>query len=268
MPKLAANLTMMFQEDAFLKRFSSARSCGFKGVEFHFPYQWSKNDLADVLGENELEQVLFNLPSGNWEKGERGNAALPGREQEFRDGLGLALEYAQALGCKKIHAMAGVIQDEKKRGEMEEVFIENLRYGADICFKAGVQLLIEPLNTVDTPGYFLSTSKQAIKIIDSVGADNLFLQYDVYHHQIMEGDLSRSLVELMPNIGHIQIASIPGRHEPNEGEINYNWLLNNLDEIGYQGWVGLRVFSKGKNKGWARLGRIVGHNVDIRTLDF
>ncbi len=158
MPKLAANLTMMFQEDAFLKRFSSARSCGFKGVEFHFPYQWSKNDLADVLGENELEQVLFNLPSGNWEKGERGNAALPGREQEFRDGLGLALEYAQALGCKKIHAMAGVIQDEKKRGEMEEVFIENLRYGADICFKAGVQLLIEPLNTVDTPGYFLSSS--------------------------------------------------------------------------------------------------------------
>jgi len=254
MPKLAANLTMMFCEQPFLQRFAAARANGFKGVEYHFPYDWPENIIATKLEENGLEQVLFNLPPGDWDAGERGLAALPGREQDFKSELERALDYAAALGCTRLHALAGIIQDENDRENMEDVFVENLRLASQRCADAGVSLMIEPINTIDMPGYFLNTSKQALVIINRVGVDNLFLQFDIYHQQIMEGNLTRSLSKLMPRIGHIQIASVPDRHEPDTGEVNDRQILNHLDETGYRGWVGCEYLPKGNTEqglGWA-----------------
>ncbi|GBD42675.1 Putative hydroxypyruvate isomerase YgbM [bacterium HR40] len=238
MPKFAANLSMMFHEVGFLERFGRAAACGFRGVEFLFPYAFDAAAIRVKLEDSGLEQVLFNLPPGNWDAGERGIAALPGREEEFARTVEQALEYAEELDCRLLHVMAGVVPSDADRASCEEVYVRNLALAADRAAASGRTVLIEPINTRDIPGYFLNYQRDARRIIERVGADNLRLQLDLYHCQIMEGDLSMHIREYLPFIGHIQIAGVPGRHEPDIGEINYAWLFDLLDELGYTGWVG------------------------------
>lgn len=255
MPNLAANLTMMFNETAFIDRFEAAARAGFKGVEFLFPYAWPAAALAERLASHGLEQVLFNLPPGDWDAGERGIAALAGRGGEFQDTVGTALEYAEALGCTRLHAMAGLAPTGAERAAMEETYIENLRFAAGACAGRGVSLLIEPINSRDMPGYFLNYSAQARRVIEEVASDNLFLQYDIYHAQIMEGDLAATIDKNLSIIRHFQIAGVPGRHEPDVGEINYPFLLDLIDERRYGGWIGCEYRPRaGTEEGlaWAR----------------
>ena len=238
MPKLAANLTMMFNEVAFLERFEAAAKAGFKAVEYLFPYAHPKAEIAERLETHGLAQALFNLPPGDWEAGERGTAILPNRINEFRDGLARAIEYAKALGCPRIHVMAGVAPSGVHPARLRETYVENLKFAAAEAAKENLTVLIEPINTRDMPGYYLCTSTQALAVIGAVKASNLRLQYDIYHAQIMEGDLAHTLENNLSVIGHIQIADTPGRHEPGSGEINYQFLLGFMDKVGYEGWVG------------------------------
>jgi len=238
MPKLAANLTMMFNEVAFLERFEAAAKAGFKAVEYLFPYAHPKAEIAERLEAHGLAQALFNLPPGDWEAGERGTAILPNRINEFRDGLARAIEYAKALGCPRIHVMAGVAPSGVHPARLRETYVENLKFAAAEAAKENLTVLIEPINTRDMPGYYLCTSTQALAVIGAVKASNLRLQYDIYHAQIMEGDLAHTLENNLSVIGHIQIADTPGRHEPGSGEINYQFLLGFMDKVGYEGWVG------------------------------
>ena len=253
MPRFAANLSMMFQEHAFLDRFAAAAAAGFAGVEFLFPYEHPAEAIAGRLREHGLTQALFNLPPGDWAGGERGLATLPGREEEFRQGVGQAIGYARALGCATVHAMAGLLPDEGHRAGRERLYVDNLRFAAGECAAAGLTLLIEPINTRDIPGYFLNRQGQARRIIEAVGASNLKLQLDLYHCQIMEGDLAHHVREFLPLAGHVQVAGVPGRHEPDVGEVNYRYLFDLLDELGYEGWVGCEYRPKGRTEdglGW------------------
>jgi hydroxypyruvate isomerase len=238
MPKLAANLSMMFNEVEFLDRFGAAAQAGFKAVEYLFPYAHPKEAIAERLKRHGLQQVLFNLPPGEWDKGERGIAILPDRIEEFREGVGRALDYAQALACERIHVMAGVAPSGVHPARLRETYVSNLKYTAAEAAKRGLTVVIEPINTRDIPGYYLCTSTQALAVIGAVGAPNLKLQYDIYHAQIMEGDLAHTLEKNLAVIGHVQIADTPGRHEPGTGEINYQFLLGFMDKVGYQGWIG------------------------------
>ena len=238
MPRFNANLSMMFHEHDFIDRFGAAANAGFQGVEFLFPYAYSIADLKEALEANQLTQVLFNLPPGDWEKGERGMCCHPNRQNEFRESVELALEYAKGLGCKQIHAMAGIKPEGVPEEALLETYAENLKYASQLCAQQNVRLLIEAINSRDMPGYFLNHSAQAISVIDKVASSNLWFQYDIYHMQIMEGDLSPTITELLPRIAHFQIADTPGRHEPGTGEINYPFLFSKLDELGYEGWVG------------------------------
>ncbi len=238
MPKLAANLSMMFNEVEFLERFEAASKAGFKAVEYLFPYAHAKEAIAERLAEHGLAQVLFNLPPGDWEAGERGIAILPNRVNEFRDGLGRAIEYAKTLGCPRIHVMAGVAPSGVHPARLRETYVENLKFASAAAAKENLTVLIEPINTRDIPGYYLCTSTQALAVMGAVKAANLKLQYDVYHAQIMEGDIAHTLERNLAVIGHIQIADTPGRHEPGTGEINYRFLLGFMDRVGYEGWVG------------------------------
>lgn len=238
MPKFAANLTMLFQEHDFLDRFEAAAKAGFTGVEYLFPYDYAKEDLAERLGENGLVQVLHNLPAGDWGAGERGIACLPDRVGEFQDGVGRAIDYATALGCPQVNCLAGVAPEGADQETLRLTFVNNLSFAAGKLKEAGIKLLIEPINTRDIPGFYLRYTGQAFEISDAVGSDNLFLQYDVYHMQVMEGDLAPTIQSNLSRIAHIQIADTPGRHEPGTGEINYDFLFSFLDEIGYAGWVG------------------------------
>lgn len=255
MPKLAANLTTMFNEVGFLDRFEAAASAGFKTVEFLFPYAHTKEEIAGRLKRFGLRQAMFNLPPGNWDGGERGIAILPDRMAEFRDAVGKAIEYARALDCGMIHAMAGVAPSGVHPARLRETYVNNLKFAAVEAAKHGLTLLIEPCNTRDIPGYYLCTSTQALAVIGAVAAPNLKLQYDIYHAQVMEGDLAHRLKNLLPVIGHIQISDLPGRHEPGTGEINYDFLLGHLDRIGYAGWVGCEYRPAGATLaglGWAK----------------
>jgi len=238
MPRLAANLSMMFTELSFLDRFAAAAAAGFTGVEFLFPYDFTPSEIAARLESNRLSQALFNLPPGDWEKGERGMAALPGRESEFMAGCERALEYALATGCKQLHAMAGNWSAEVDRELGSATYVQNLRRAADRVAAHGIALLIEPLNRRDNPHYFLNTTAQAMAVLNEVGRDNVKLQLDLYHCQITEGDLAMHIRNLAGAYTHVQIAGVPGRHEPDQGEINYRYLLELLDEVGYRGWVG------------------------------
>jgi hydroxypyruvate isomerase len=254
-PNFAANLSMMFQEVEFLDRFGAAAKAGFCGVEFLFPYDFKASDIADRLKTHKLTQALFNTPPGNWSAGERGLAALPGREKEFRDGVAKAIEYATATNCKTIHTMAGLWPAGKPKEEGQAVYVENVRYAADLAKKAGLTVVIEPINTRDIPGYFLNYTAQALRIIERVGRPNLKLQFDLYHVQIMEGDLAAKVRSLAGHYPHVQIAGNPGRHEPGIGEIYYPYLFDLLDEIGYQGWIGCEYRPKGDTiagLGWAK----------------
>ena len=238
MPKLAANLSMMFNEVDFLDRFAAAAQAGFKGVEYLFPYGDDKHRLADLLAAHGLTQALHNLPAGDWDGGDRGLGCLADRVGEFQDGVGLAVEYATALGCKRLNALAGVAPEGADPEELRDTFVANLRFAAAACATAGITLVTEPINTRDIPGFYLCHTAQALAIIDEVGAPNLMLQYDVYHMQVMEGDLAPTIEANLGRIGHIQIADTPGRHEPGSGEINYGFLFGHIDAIGYDGWIG------------------------------
>ncbi|MGA0024108.1 MAG: hydroxypyruvate isomerase [Burkholderiales bacterium] len=238
MPKFCANLTMLFNEVPFLERFAAAAGAGFKGVEYLFPYDYDKEELAAALHNNGLTQVLHNLPAGDWAKGERGIACHPKRSSEFQDGVGRAIDYATALGCKQVNCLAGIRPPHVDPIDARETFIRNLQFAAPKFAEAGIKLLIEPINTRDIPGFFLNYSKQAVDIIKAVGSDNLFLQYDIYHMQIMEGDLARGIESNLALIPHMQLADNPGRNEPGTGEINFPFLFGHIDRIGYRGWIG------------------------------
>ena len=238
MPRLAANLTMMFTEAAFLDRFGLAARAGFKAVEFLFPYAFEADDIKRRLDDNGLTLVLHNLPAGNWEAGERGIACHPDRVDEFRAGVGRAIAYAQALGVRQLNCLAGKAPDGVAEELLRSSFVENLRYAANALKAAGLRLLIEPINTIDIPGFYLNRTAQAASILAEVGADNAFIQYDIYHAQRMEGELAATVQKHLPRIGHIQLADNPGRNEPGTGEINYPFLFAHLDRIGYDGWIG------------------------------
>lgn len=238
MPRFAANLTMMFTEVPFLERFGAAAKAGFEGVEFLFPYEHSPQEIAGLLKGNGLDNVLFNMPPGDWTAGERGMACLPGREAEFRAGVARAIEYAIALGTPRLHAMAGLLPAGGDRELHRKTYIDNLRHAAAAAARQGLMLLIEPINTRDMPGYFLNTQAEAHAIREEVGAPNLKVQMDLYHAQIVEGDLATKIRRYLPHIGHIQIASVPERNEPDRGEINYPYLFRLLDTLGYTGWLG------------------------------
>lgn len=241
MIRLAANLSMLFNEHAFIDRFAAAASAGFKGVEYLFPYAFDAEDIKHALQEAQVEQVLFNLPPGDWEAGERGLASLPGREGEFRDSVIEALRYAEALNCPRVHAMAGLLPegaDAATQAEHHATYIRNLRFAASEAAKVGRDILIEPINTRDMPGFFLSHQAQAMAVLHDVSAKNLKLQFDLYHCQIMDGDLIRHLERQFSAIGHIQIAGVPERHEPNVGEVHYPAIFERLSALDYTGWVG------------------------------
>ena len=235
--KFAANLTMMFNEVPFLNRFQSAAKAGFDGVEYLFPYPYDPEELDDHLRKYDLAQVLFNHPAGDWESGDRGLACLPDRKDEFREGVSQAIQYAEKLKCPQVNCLAGVVDQGADLAEARSILVENLRFAADELKKAGIRLLMEPVNTTDIPGSFVHLSSQAISIIEDVDSDNLFLQYDIYHMQVMEGNLINTIKRHFEIIKHIQVADNPGRHEPGTGEINYQYIFQSLDEMGYQGWV-------------------------------
>jgi hydroxypyruvate isomerase len=254
MPKLAANLSMLFQDVPFLDRFEAAAAAGFRGVECLFPYEAPASEIASRLKRHGLTQALFNLPPGDWAKGERGTAALPGREPEFNEGLERALEYAEATGCRRLHPMAGNWPAGRDRAEGTACYVANLRRAADRAASSGITVLIEPINTRDMPGYFLNTTAEAIAVMKAVERPNLKLQLDLYHCQIMEGDLATHIRRLAGEYAHVQIAGVPDRHEPDQGEVNYPYLLELLDENGYDGWVGLEYRPRADTRaglGWA-----------------
>jgi hydroxypyruvate isomerase len=238
MPKFAANLTMLFTELPFLDRFAAAAAAGFDAVEFLFPYDFDKQRLAGLLKDHGLTLVLHNLPAGDWTAGERGIACHPDRVAEFRAGVDRAIDYAKALACPKVNCLAGILPAGVTAESARATLVDNLRYAAGRLEAAGVGLLLEPVNSRDIPGFFVDRTAPALEIIEAVGSKNLKLQYDIYHTQVMEGDLARTLETQFARIGHIQLADNPGRHEPGTGEINFPFLFRRIDELGYAGWIG------------------------------
>ena len=244
MPQFAANLSMLYNEHAFLDRFAAAAGEGFKAVEYLFPYAYAATDLARRLADHGLQQVLFNAPPGNWDAGERGLACLPGREAEFRSGFEQALSYAEALACPRVHVMAGLAPQGADRSLLQATYEDNLAWAAGEAALAGREILIEPINTRDIPGFFLNRQDEAHRIVQAIGAVNLKVQMDLYHCQIVEGDVAMKIRQYLPTgrVGHIQIAGVPERHEPDVGELNHAYLFKVVDEVSassnWQGWVG------------------------------
>ncbi len=238
MPRFAANLTMLFNEHPFLDRFEQAAKAGFEAVEFLFPYAFSIEDIGNRLRAHKLKLVLHNLPAGNWDEGERGIACHPDRSEEFRAGVAQAITYAKALDVGQLNCLAGKAPAGVSDAVLRKTLVENLRYAANELKKVSLKLLIEPINTFDIAGFYLTRTAQALDILDEVNADNAFVQYDIYHAQRMEGELAASMQKHLARIGHIQLADNPGRNEPGTGEINYAFLFAHLDRIGYSGWIG------------------------------
>ena len=238
MPTFAANLSFLFNELPFLDRFEAAAKAGFKAVEFLFPYEYGAEEIALRLRQHQLQNVLFNLPPGDWAAGERGIAILAGREQEFADGVAKAIHYAQALACPRLHALAGIAPAGSDKQALRKIYISNLKYAANELAKHNLKLMIEPINNRDMPGYFLNTQADAFAICQEVGAPNINMQMDIYHMQMMGEYLEANIRRYLPHVGHIQIANAPGRHEPDDGNINYPQLFELLDELKYQGWIG------------------------------
>jgi hydroxypyruvate isomerase len=253
MPKFSANLSMLFTEHAFLDRFEPAAKAGFKAVEFLFPYAFNATDIKARLDRHGLQLVLHNLPAGDWEAGERGIACHPDRVEEFRSGVVKAITYAKALGVGQLNCLAGKVPAGVGDVMLRQTFVTNLQHAAGELKKAGLNLLIEPINTFDIPGFYLNRTAQALDILDEVGADNAFVQYDIYHAQRMEGELAGTLQTCLPRIGHIQLADNPGRNEPGAGEINYAFLFAHLDRLAYSGWIGCEYKPAGTTEaglGW------------------
>jgi len=255
MPKFSANLSMLFGDSAFPDRFDRAAGAGFRAVEFQFPYAHDKGELSERARRAGVEVVLFNLPAGDWEKGERGIACIPSRVSEFRDGVGRAIEYAKALDCTRINCLSGIALPRVAAETLRETFVSNLRFATGELEREGITLLIEPVNTRTVPGFYLRNSGQALALMDEIRSANLKLQYDVFHMQIMEGDLAATIEANIARIGHLQIADVPDRHEPGSGEINYPFLFDWIDRIGYQGWIGCEYAPAGRTEdglGWLR----------------
>jgi hydroxypyruvate isomerase len=253
MPKFCANLTMLFTEVDFLDRFEKAAKAGFKGVEYLFPYAWKKEQLVEKLGAFGLTQALHNLPAGDWNKGERGIACLPGRETEFQEGVGKAIEYAKALKCPQVNCLAGLTPAGVPADKVRQTLVANLRFAAAALEKEGIRLLVEALNDKDVPGFYLVRTADVLALIKEVGHANVYVQYDVYHMQIMEGNLTKTIQANLDKIVHIQIADNPGRNEPGTGEINYPNLFKSIDAAGYKGWIGCEYKPAGKTEdglGW------------------
>jgi len=248
MPKFAANLTMLFTEQPFLDRFAAASRAGFKAVEFLFPYDHPAQQVADTVKAAGLQVVLHNLPAGNWAGGERGIACLPGRVDEFRAGVTRAIEYAKALGAPQVNCLAGLAAPDDAAAR--RTLVDNLRFAGDALDKAGIGLLLEPVNTRDVPGFFVSHTAQGLAILDEAGHPNIKLQYDIYHAQVMEGDLLPTIERNFARIGHMQVADNPGRNEPGTGEINYPYVFRRLDELGYAGWIGCEYKPSAAGLGW------------------
>lgn len=238
MPRLAANLTMMFNEVPFLDRFAAAAKAGFTGVEFLFPYDFPAAEIRKRLDDNGLTQVLFNMPPGDWALGERGMASLPGRQPQFRDGVKLALEYAAALDGKLVHCMAGIPGKDVAFGTAAALYATNVAWAAEQASAAGVRLCLEPINHRDMPGFHLNTMAQAAAVIAAIGAEKVGLQFDIYHCQITEGDITKRMELHLPIIAHMQLADVPARNEPGTGEIGWPYVFRRVDELGYQGWIG------------------------------
>ncbi|MSQ22214.1 MAG: hydroxypyruvate isomerase [Dehalococcoidia bacterium] len=237
MPRFDANLTMLFTEVDFLSRFERAARAGFTAVEYLFPYAWQKEQLVEQLQRHGLEQVLFNLPAGNFQAGERGIACLPDRVGEFQDGVGLAIAYAKALNCTRLNCLAGIAPAGVHAEKLRQTLVDNLRFAAAALEKEGIRLLVESLNSQDFPGFYLVRTRDALRLFHDAGHANLWLQYDIYHMQVMEGNLTRTIRDNLPRIAHMQLADNPGRHEPGTGEINYANLFRFIDEAGYDGWI-------------------------------
>ncbi|MYM83279.1 hydroxypyruvate isomerase [Duganella sp. FT50W] len=253
MPKFAANLSMLYTDVPFLDRFALAHEAGFEAVEFLFPYAFAPQQIAERLRRYQLKLVLFNLPAGDWQAGDRGMACDPRRLTAFRDSVDAARDYAAELGVQQVHCMAGRLPDGLAHSLAHATYVDNLRYAAARLAPAGVRVLIEPINSFDMPGYFLNRSRQALDVIAEVGSPNLFLQYDIYHMQRMEGELSATIQAHLPLIKHMQIADTPGRHEPGTGEINYRHLFALIDRLGYDGWLGCEYLPAGDTNaglGW------------------
>ena len=254
MPRFSANLTMLFTEVPFMDRFEQAAKAGFKAVEYMFPYPYSIAELTEKLEKYKLAQVLFNLPAGNWEKGERGVALLPDRVKEFEDGVGIAIGYARALKCSRINCLVG-LRPELPEETVRTTLVNNLRFATETLAEANIRLLIESLNTKDIPGFYLSSTMDVLSLIRDVNHPNVFYQYDIYHMQVMEGDLTDTIRRNINTIGHIQIADNPGRHEPGTGEINFENLFRFIDEIGYNGFIGCEYKPLAKTEdglGWIK----------------
>ena len=255
MPRFAANLSMMYTEVPFLERFGACAADGFRAVEFLFPYEHPAQAIRDELDRHGLQQVLFNAPPGSFEAGERGIAGLPGRRDEFQQGIDQAIEYAKVLGCPRVHVMAGLLKRESEFTAQRELYVDNLGWAARKLGDAGLTMLIEPINTRDIPGYLLNTQADAHAIVERIGASNLKVQMDLYHCQIVEGDVAMKIRKHLSGVGHIQIAGVPQRHEPDIGELNYPYLFELLDELGYDGWIGCEYRPKGRTSdglGWLR----------------
>lgn len=256
MPKFAANLSMLFTELPFMDRFKAARAAGFEAVEYLFPYDYSQENLSAALKTNGLQQVLHNLPAGDWAAGERGIACHPERVAEFREGVTRAIDYAKALACPQLNCLAGKIPSGVSPAQAHATLVANLRFAAAALQAADIRLLVEPVNHFDIPGFFLTRTDQALALLDDVGSSNLFLQYDIYHAQRMEGELASTITKHLPRIAHIQLADNPGRNEPGTGEINYAWLFKHIDAAGYRGWIGCEY--KPKTSTTEGLGWMVG----------
>jgi hydroxypyruvate isomerase len=255
MPRLAANISLMYGEHPFLERFAAAAADGFRAVEFLFPYEHPAAEIRARLDRHGLALALFNAPPGDWAAGERGMAGLPGREAEYRDSIARALDYASVLGNDRLHVMAGLVPAGADLARHRAVYLENLAYAARAAAAHGVTVTIEPLNPRDMPGYLLHRQDDAQTICKVVGADNLRVQFDCYHCQIVEGDVATKLRRDIAGIGHIQIAGVPGRHEPDVGELHYPYLFDVIDELGYAGWVGCEYRPRAGTSaglGWAR----------------
>ena len=255
MPKFNANLTMLYNEVEFLERFAAAAASGFSGVEYLFPYPFKKEVLAEHLQAHDLTQVLHNLPAGDWDAGDRGVAVHPGRVGEFQDGVGLGIEYAQALGCRQLNCLVGLTPEGVAADKVRAALVENLRFAASELDQAGIRLLVEPLNRQDMPGFHLVHTSDALSLFEEVDHANVWLQYDIYHMQIMEGNLTRTIRDNLPRIAHMQLADNPGRNEPGTGEINYPNLLRFIDESGYDGWIGCEYKPAGRTEeglGWIK----------------
>ena len=253
MPRFAANLSFMFPELPFLDRFEAAAAAGFKGIEFLFPYDHPAAVIADLLDRNNLTNVLFNMPAGDWQAGERGVAALPGRESEFRASVELAISYARALKTPLLHVLAGILPIERQREEFRDVYLANLRYAAVQAAAYGITLLVEAINPTDIPGYLIGTQEQSLDICTAVQLENVRMQLDLYHLQMTQGNLAAALRRYCGIYAHVQVAGVPGRNEPDLGEVNYRYLFSLLDELGYQGWVGCEYRPRGatlEGLGW------------------